>query len=124
MSDLANSVMRTVQLIVWNLNWFRTVQAWPGHCALFDCVLEEAAECAHAILPADLLAFFVGAAPVSDADLVNPQSPLGDLHRDLRLETEAVFLDGDGLNHFAAEDFIARLHIAEVDVGEAIREQC
>ena len=95
----------------------------PGYSGLFHRILEETPEGADAVFPADLLALLVSATPIADANFVNPQMALGDLHGDLRLETKAVFLDRDGLNHFAAESFVTRLHVAEVDVGQAIGEQ-
>jgi hypothetical protein len=41
-----------------------------------DRVFQQAPEAAKPILPADLLAFFVGSAPVADTDLIDPQPSL------------------------------------------------
>jgi len=42
------------------------------------------------VLPADLLAFFVGSTPVADADFTDPQSSFGHLDRDFWLKAKAV----------------------------------
>src|SRR5581483_7569552 len=59
---------------------------------LFDGILQQAPEGTHAVFPSDLLALFVGTAPITDSHLVDSQPSFGDLDRDLRLEPEAVFL--------------------------------
>jgi hypothetical protein len=71
----------------------------------------------------DLLPFFVGASPVADADFVDAEAAFGDLHGDLGFEAEAVFLERNGLENFAAERFVAGLHVSEVDVGKGVGEK-
>src|SRR5262249_15607191 len=73
-----------------------------------------------AVLPPDLLALFVGSSPITDAHFINAKAALGDLDSDFGLKTKTVFLNGDGLNDFAAEDFVAGLHIAEIEVGQRV----
>ena len=45
-----------------------------------------------------------------------------DLRGDLRLETEAVRAELDALQHLAAEDLVAGLHIREVKIREHVRQ--
>jgi len=42
-----------------------------GNGGFFDRVFQQAPETAPTVLPANLLAFFVGAAPVADADFID-----------------------------------------------------
>src|SRR4029077_2966418 len=58
-----------------------------------DAVLDDGVDGAHAVLPTDLLPFFVGAAAVADRHLVDAESHLGDLGGQLGLDAEAVLLD-------------------------------
>src|SRR6266496_2295430 len=88
-----------------------------------DRVLQQAPQSPHAIFPADLFALFIGAAGVADAHFINPQLALGDFYRDFRLESKAVFLDGDGLNDLPPKNFIAGFHVGQVDIGQAIGNQ-
>ena len=85
--------------------------------------MQDAPEGADAVAPADLLALVVGAARVGDADLVDRAAELRDLGRDLRLEAEAVLFDRDALEHLAAEDLVAGLHVGQVQVREHVRER-
>src|SRR3977135_565757 len=83
-------------------------------------VFEQAIKGSEAVLPANLLSFLVGPAPVADADFVDAQAALGNLYRDFRFEAKAVFLDGNGLQNLATENFVARFHVGHVHVGEGI----
>ena len=57
-------------------------------------VLPDAPHRPHAVAPADLLAFLVGAARVRDPDLVDPAArDRRELRRHLRLEAEAILLE-------------------------------
>ena len=58
-----------------------------------SAVLQDAPQRAEAVLPADVLAFLVGAAVVGDADLVYAEPRPRDTRRDLRLEAEPVLLE-------------------------------
>ena len=69
---------------------------------------------------ADLLTFLVGAPPVADANLKHSQSALRDSDRDLGLESEAIFLNWDVLNHIPPESLVAGFHVGEIHVGQAV----
>jgi hypothetical protein len=86
-------------------------------------VADHADGCPHAVAPADLLALGVGAPAVGDADLVDPPAAAGNLRGELRLDAEAVLLDGDAFDDVAAEALVARLHVREVEVGEHVGQQ-
>ena len=45
------------------------------------------------------------------------------LGRHLRLESEAVALEANSLDDLAAEDFVADLHVGQVQVGQHVREE-
>src|ERR1700730_12114025 len=90
---------------------------------LHDRVLQQAPEGAKPVLPADLLAFFVGAAPVADANLIDAQPPLGYLDCYLWFKAEAVLLNGNRLDDVPTEYLVASFHVAQVNVGEAVRQQ-
>src|SRR5207248_6031465 len=66
---------------------------------------------------ADLLAFFVGPAIVTDGDLVNPRFPLGQLYRDLRFDSEAVATQGNGLDQPNPKRLVAGFHVRQVQIG-------
>lgn len=89
-------------------------------CSLLESILEDAVDGADAVSPADLFAFFVGAAVVGDGNLINGDFEFGDLGGDFGFEAEAVFLDGDFLQYLAAEHFVTGLHVGEVQVGEHV----
>jgi len=59
---------------------------------------------------------------IADRDFVNPEVALGALHRNLRLEAEAVRPDGDALEQFSAEDFVASLHVGQMEVAKHITD--
>ncbi len=99
------------------------VDACRADDRLGDRIFQQAPEGAKAVFPADFLAFFVGAAPVADADLINSQAALGHFDGDLWLKAKAVLLDRNRLDNFATEDFVTGFHVAQVDVGEAVRKQ-
>src|SRR5207253_1234111 len=85
-------------------------------------VAHDAEERLEGVLEADLLAFFVRAAGVGDGDFVDaPGRPVfGDLRRELRLEPESIRLQLDALQHLAAKDLVAGLHVREVQVREHV----
>jgi hypothetical protein len=99
---------------------FRGGRLHQANGPFLDRVLQQAPETPDAVLPSDLLALFIGSAPVSDADFVDPQPPFGNLDRDLRLKTKAVLFEGNGLNDLPAEDLVAGFHVSQVDVGKAV----
>src|SRR6476646_5905283 len=69
-----------------------------------DVVLDDAVQRVEPVLPADLLAFRVGAPGIGNPDLVNARSALGHLRGDLRLEAEAVLLDLNALYELPPKD--------------------
>src|SRR4051812_6809397 len=97
-------------------------------------VAEDAVEGLPAVFPADLLALSVISAVVADGHLVDPAPARGpaverwemeasDLRGDLGLEAEAVALERDALDHFAAKHLVAHFHVGKVQVGEHIGKQ-
>src|SRR5262249_2995591 len=56
-------------------------------------VLENAPQRFYAVFPPDLLPFFVGAAVIRNANLVNPELEPGNLNHHLRLKPESVLLE-------------------------------
>ena len=83
-------------------------------------VLDDAAECGDAVLPVDLLAFLVAAWGVGDGDLPGARMQTGDLKCEFRLESEAVFIQFDFLQEFAADHLVAAFHIGEREIGEHV----
>src|SRR5258708_5196856 len=90
--------------------WVNRERRWRAARSTKQVVLYDGENRAKAIAPADLLPLGIGAAVVADAHLVDDALELGDFRGDLRLEAEAVFLDGDFLQHLPAEDLVARFH--------------
>jgi hypothetical protein len=76
-----------------------------------------------AVLPPNLLAFGIGAAGITDADLVNSAAKLGNLGRNLGLETKAILFESDTLDDLPSKDFVASLHIREIEIAEHIRKR-
>lgn len=60
---------------------------------------------------------------VVDGHFVDAAFLFGDFGGDLDLEPETVLLDLDLFQHLATEDFVADLHVGEVQVGHHVREQ-
>src|SRR5438093_13343583 len=78
---------------------------------------EDAPKGAESIFQTDLLAFLVGAPGVADRNLEDAPAPAaGDLRSNLRFETEARGLQPNSLQHVAAKDLVARLHVGQVEV--------
>src|SRR5579872_4098478 len=103
---------------------FRWCNFLSRNCRFLERVFQQAPESAHSIFPADLFSLFVSAPPVANADFVDSQSTLCDLHCNLGLEPEPVFFDWNRLDDLAPENFVASFHVAQVDVGQTIGEQC
>src|SRR5689334_9374155 len=96
--------------------------AWVGGSAL-EGVLPDDVERPHAILPANLLALFVGAPVVADGHLEDAPAAARHLGGDLRLETEAVLFHGDGADDLGAEGLVAGLHVGEVQVARHVAQR-
>src|SRR5438270_213952 len=63
------------------------------------------------------------AAGVGDGHLVDAVAAAEDLGRYLRLEVEALRLDGDPFEHLAVEQLVAGLQVGQVGVEEDVRGQ-
>ena len=88
-----------------------------------EVVFENAPQCSDAILPTDLLALLVGSTSVRDSYLIDAGPQPGDLRSDLRLEPESIFFNHNLLNEVAAEEFVAYLHVSEIEVREHVGEE-
>ncbi len=88
-----------------------------------QAVFQDAADGADAVFPADFFAFGVGAAVVGDGDFVDAGAGAGDLGDELGFDAEAVFLELYGLDEFAFENFVAGLHVREVEIGRHVRQE-
>src|SRR6266545_788338 len=89
-------------------------------------VAHDAVERLQRVFQADFLALFVRSARIAHRNLVNaPRGAalLGDLRGDLRLEAEAVRLELNALQHLAAENLVAGLHVRQVQVREHVRQR-
>src|SRR5439155_16595210 len=73
--------------------------------------------------PADLLAFFICAPLIADAHFINSQAALSYFDGNLWLKSKTVFFNWYRLDHLSAKHFVAGLHVAEIDIGQAIRKQ-
>ena len=91
--------------------------------ALANSVFQDAANGADAVAPADFFAFGVGASMIRHSHFVDADSHFSHFSRDLWLETEAVFFNLDFLNDLASENFVAGLHVGEIEVGEHVAER-
>jgi len=60
---------------------------------------------------------------IGDRDFVDAAAHLGDLHGHFGLEAEASGLDLDLFDHVGLEDFVADLHVGEVEVREHVGEK-
>src|SRR6185312_17549866 len=91
--------------------------------AIEEAILQHMEQGGHAVLPADFLALFVGAAVISDGHFVNPAAQPGYLDGDFGLKSEAVGTQVDGLQYLAAEGFVAHFHVVEVEVAKQVAEE-
>ena len=85
-----------------------------------EAVTEERPDRRHRVLPADLLAFGHRAAVVADRHFVEPDVPLRQLGRQLRLDAEAIAVERRLLEDVAADRLVAGLHVRQVDVVEDV----
>src|SRR6202035_2702151 len=86
-------------------------------------ISQDAPECGDAVFPGNLLTLRVGAAGIRNGNFVDPPVSLGDFGSEFRFEAEAIRLEFDILQNFAAKNFVTRLHVAELEVGENVGEQ-
>lgn len=113
-------ILRLLQCLELEIVRERKFIGTARHGLVEEIVLQDAAEGADTIFPTDLLAFGIGAAVVGDGHFVNAGIEFGDLRGDLGFEAEAVLLDLHLLDDLAAENFIARLHVREVQIREHV----
>src|SRR5262249_15521336 len=97
--------------------------ASAGNTRFPQRIFQQTVEGANTVFPPNLFSFFVRASPIADSDFVDTQAAPGHLDCDLRLKTEAVFLDRNCLNHLASKDLVAGFHVGKIDVGQAVGEQ-
>src|SRR5579884_1527258 len=93
-----------------------------------EAIAQNAVEGVEGVLESNLFAFLVSAAGVADGDLIDaPERFSGTLARNLgrylRLETEAIGFQLDVVQHFAAEYFVARLHVRQVQISEHVGQR-
>src|SRR5438270_11397899 len=88
-----------------------------------DAVFEQEIECSHAVLPGDLLALFVRPSVVGAGDFVDAALLARRLDRHFRLEAEAVRGDVDLLDDLATKELVANFHVAQVQVGQQVRQK-
>ena len=55
-----------------------------------------------------------------DRHLIDTRVHVSNLGGDLRLESKAIFLDGDRLDDLAPENLEAGFHVRKVEVGEHV----
>lgn len=87
-----------------------------------ETVFEDAPDGADAVFPGDFFALLVAAAVVADGDFVDDGAAAGEFGGDFDFEAEAFFLEVEGLDALAFEEFVADLHVGEVDVGHHVGE--
>ena len=91
----------------------------------FEIVFDDAPKCSDTVSPTDFFTFGVSSAVIRDPNLVNSQFfQFRDFRGDLRLKTEAIFLDLYALDNLTAEHLVAGLHVGQVQVGKHVGHQC
>src|SRR5262245_24979263 len=112
--------------------WVRTpiLTEWNRIGVLFHKVLNsirqpvanDAPQRLKRVFQSDLLAVFISPARVADWNLVDaPFRPaLGDLGGEFGLAAETVRAQRHSLEHLAAKNLVARLHIGEIEVREDV----
>ena len=79
---------------------------------------------AEAVFPADFLAFLVGSSIVGDAHFIDADAfETGDFGGHFGLEAETLLLEVYALDDICPEQFIAGLHVGEVQVGEHVGQE-
>ena len=86
-------------------------------------IADDAPKSLDAIFPGDFLTFFISASRIGNGHFVDAPIPFCDFGGNFRLESEAIGPELDALEDLAAENFVARLHIGEFQVGENVRKQ-
>ena len=93
------------------------------HRGRVEIVAKDAIESAEAVLHSDFLSLLVRPAVIGDTHLEYAQAHLSDLGDNFRFKAKSIFLDRDALNNVPPEDFVARLHIGEVEIGKHVRHE-
>lgn len=60
---------------------------------------------------------------VGEGDFLDARAGAGDLGDDLGFDGEAFFLKGHRLDEFAFENFVAGLHVGEVQIRRHVRQE-
>src|SRR5271165_5242995 len=100
-----------------------TLGRWPLLCAFGRGILQQAPQRPKRVLQSNFLTFLISSSGIADAHLVDTEFSLGDVHRDLRFETEASLLQRDRLQCLAAEGLVTGFHVCKVQIRETVREQ-
>src|ERR1700693_869784 len=86
-------------------------------------ILQQAPQCPKRVLQSNLLAFLISSPGIADPHFVNSQLSFGDLHRDLRFESEARLLQRDRLQRLTPEGLITGFHVRKIQIRKTVREQ-
>ena len=86
-------------------------------------VLEYGVDCPDAILPMDFFSFRVSASVVRDTDFEYPHSQLADFSGYLWIYSETIFLNRDLINDLTSKNFIAGLHVRQIDIRHHVGKQ-
>src|SRR5215471_4820769 len=89
---------------------------------IFKAIADEVVEGAPAVLPADFLAFGVGAPVIDDRDFVDTRCELGDLHRHFGFDAEAVGVQMHAVDEVAGEDLVAGGDVMDGDARQQIAD--
>jgi hypothetical protein len=77
---------------------------WSDVAIVHEPILENHEESLYAITPRDLLSLSVGPTTIGDGNLVQPETPFGDLGGDFRLDAEPLAADRNGFDRRGPKD--------------------
>src|SRR5260370_24094310 len=78
---------------------------------------------AKAVLPANLLAFLIGAAGVTNGNLKNARAALGELDGNFRLDSKALADKRHALQQCGSNHLVTGFHVGEIEVRDDIAQQ-
>src|SRR6266436_2318706 len=87
-------------------------------------IVKNAIERPNTILPINFFTFFVRPWSVTYGTFVNSAPDLRYLRGHFWFESEPVFTEIDALDDLPFEEFIACLHVRDVEIGEHVRDGC